>query len=199
MSTFPGNSHALYEAACAGNFEQVRSLVAAGADPNALDAHGDSLLAEVVFSFCFEPHPPFRQDMLRLLVQLGADPNRMDAEGSGPLTDAMLAMDAELIALLLALGADPNTHKGFSDCESFYDWAEFDYRFNVYFEPNPLNGELGPPDDSTEDDRASADAWLRYLDRCAIKYGLRRPDHLFLLREYGAKTVEELAEWISPP
>lgn len=192
MSAFLGNSHALCEAARAGDFELVRALAAAGADLNASDEYGDSLLAEAVFGFCVEPPPPFRQDMLRLLVQLGADPNRVDAEGSGPLTDAMLAMDVELIALLLELGADPNTHKGFSDCESFYDWAEFDYRFNVYFEPDPLSGELGPPDDPTEDDRASADAWLHYLDRCAIKHGLRRPDHLFLLRKYGAKASEEL-------
>lgn len=177
----------------------VRALAAAGADLNVLDEHGDSLLAEVVFSFCFEPHPPFRQDMLRLLVQLGADPNLVSAEGLGPLTNAMLAMDTELIALLLALGADPNIYKGFSDCESFYDWAEFDYRFNVYFKPDPLCGELGPPGEPTENDRASADAWLRYLDRCAVKQGLRRPDHLFWLRKYGAKTMEELADTGNKP
>ena len=41
-------------------------------------------------------------------------------------------------------------------------------------------------------DKASEDAWLLYLDRCAIKHGARRPDYLFLLREFGARTATEL-------
>jgi len=32
---------------------------------------------------------------------------------------------------------------------------------------------------------------LRFLDKQAVKYGVRRPDHLFLLRQFGAKSMQE--------
>jgi len=35
--------------------------------------------------------------------------------------------------------------------------------------------------------------WLKWLDYMAVKYDKRRPDHLFLLREYGARTSSELS------
>lgn len=73
---------------------------------------------------------------------------------------------------------------GFCSGESFYDYAEFEYRFQVY--------DLKEPELPTEDDRKDEDSWLQYLDRMAVKYNKQRPDHIFLLRSFGAKTFMEL-------
>jgi len=71
-----------------------------------------------------------------------------------------------------------------ADGETLYDYAEFDYRYETY--------DMKLPEEPAETDRVSEDAWLKFLDRLAIKYGKRRPDHLFLLRERGALTTDEV-------
>lgn len=50
----------------------------------------------------------------------------------------MFHMDTEMLRILLEAGADPNRPAGFFDAEtfpncadSFYDYAECDYQFNV--------------------------------------------------------------------
>jgi len=43
------------------------------------------------------------------------------------------------------------------------------------------------------EDKISEESWLQYLDRCAIKDGFERPNHLILLRKYGATTAHELS------
>jgi len=185
-------SQALLDAATAGNFERVRQLAQTGADLNALD-DGEPLLDRVVSAFILPGSvPAFAADMLRLLLQLGADPNRPDDEGMTALHTAMLAQDVELMRILLESGAEPNGMPGSSPGETLYDWAELDYRHSTWDEPFGLQGSLMPPDAPTTADKASEDAWLLYLDRCAVKHGARRPDYLFLLREFGARTATEL-------
>lgn len=185
-------TRALLNAAAAGDFERVRQLAQAGADLNALD-DGETLLDRVVPAFTMTATVPvFAANMLRLLLQLGADPNRPGDEGMTALHTAMLAQNVELMRTLLQGGAEPNGMPGFSPDETLYDWAEFDYRYSTWDEPFGLHGSLMPPDAPTAADKASEDAWLLYLDRCAVKHGARRPDYLFLLREFGARTAEEL-------
>lgn len=182
----------LLEAATAGDFEQVQRLVQAGVDLNVL-IDGDTLLDRVTFDLAMEePVPAFAADMLRLLLLLGADPNFPGDEGMTALHSAMLKQNVELMRVLLEGGAAPNDMPGFSPGETLYDWAEFEYRYSTWDEPYGLQGSLMPPDAATADDEASEDAWLLYLDRCAVKHGARRPDYLFLLREFGAKTAKEL-------
>ncbi|ARS48373.1 hypothetical protein PSMEN_08230 [Ectopseudomonas mendocina] len=182
----------LLNAATAGNFEQVRRMSQAGADLNVL-VGGDTLLDRVTFDLAMEePVPAFSADMLRLLIQLGADPNFAGDEGATALHSAMLKQNVELMRVLLEGGAEPNGMPGFSPDETLYDWAEFDYRYSTWDEPFEPLGSLMPPDAPTAADKASEDAWLLYLDRCAVKHGARRPDYLFLLREFGARTAEEL-------
>ena len=103
-------------------------------------------------------------------------------------------MDSELLGILLSAGADPNQPKGLCESDSFYDWAEYDYCYNVWMRDNAEFELINPPEESTEADRASEDSWLNYLDRMAVKYGVRRPDHLFLLRRYGAKSAQEIKD-----
>ncbi|MGN0924407.1 ankyrin repeat domain-containing protein [Ectopseudomonas mendocina] len=183
---------ALLDAATAGEFERVRQLVLSGADLNALD-NGEPLLDRVVSAFTLpDSVPAFAADMLRLLLQLGADPNRPDDEGMTALHTAMLAQNVELVRILLEGGAVPNGMPGSSPGETLYDWAEFDYRYSTWDEPFELQGSLMPPDAPTAADKVSEDAWLLYLDHCAVKHGARRPDYLFLLREFGARTATEL-------
>lgn len=182
----------LLDAAAAGNFERVRQLVQAGADLNVL-VGGDTLLDRVTFDLAMEESvPAFAADMLCLIMQLGADPNFPGDEGMTALHSAMLKQNIELMRVLLEGGAAPNGMPGFSPDETLYDWAEFDYRYSTWDEPFGLQGSLMPPDAPTAADKASEDAWLLYLDRCAVKHGVRRPDYLFLLREFGARTAAEL-------
>lgn len=183
----------LLDAAAAGDFEWVRQLAQAGADLNALD-DGETLLDRAVSALTLpDPVPAFAADMLRLLLQLGADPNRPGDEGMTALHTAMLARNVELMRILLEGGAEPNSMPGSSPGETLYDWAEFDYRHSTWDEPFGLQGSLMPPDAPTTADKASEDAWLLYLDRCAAKHGARRPDYLFLLREFGGRRASELS------
>ncbi|MCZ4324628.1 hypothetical protein [Pseudomonas anguilliseptica] len=134
--------------------------------------------------------------MLRLLIERGANPNLLGEEGSSPLTAAMLGRDSELLEILLEAGADPNLPEGFTGTQSFYDWAVFDYIHEIWeapflFSPAP---RLEAPTPPSPEDKASEESWLQYLDRCAIKDGLERPNHLILLRKYGARTAHELSE-----
>ena len=182
----------LLDAATAGDFEQVRRLVQAGADLNALD-DGETLLDRVASALTLLASvPAFAADMLRLLLQLGADPNRPGDEGMTALHTTMLAQNIELMRILLEGGAEPNGMPGFGPDGTLYDWAEVDYRYSTWDEPFAPLGSLMPPDAPTADDEANEDAWLLYLDRCAVNHGARRPDYLFLLREFGAKTAKEL-------
>lgn len=192
MENTTPTTQALLDAATVGDFEQVQRLAQAGADLNALD-HGETLLDHVASAFTMlATVPAFAADMLRLLLQLGADPNRPGDEGMTALHTTMLAQNVELTRILLEGGAVPNSMPGFSPDETLYDWAESDYRYSIWYEPFHEGGSLLPPDAPTTADKASEDAWLLYLDRCAVKHGARRPDYLYLLREFGARTATEL-------
>ena len=100
----------------------------------------------------------------------------------GPLFSAVINQDTEVLRLLLDHGADPNREN--DGCETLYDWAKFDYWYEVY------DCEAFP-EQPTDEDKVSEDAWLRFLDRIAVKHGLMRPDYLILLRERGALTRTE--------
>ena len=109
----------------------------------------------------------------------------LDDEKLGPLFGAILQKDYRVLELLLKHGADPNAELIRADYpESLYDWANTDYWIDIY--------DCRYPEDPTDEDKASEESWLEYLDRLAIKYEKRRPDYLQLLRRYGAKTFKEM-------
>ncbi len=96
----------LWCAAALGDTDDVRRLLAAGADPNAVGDKGHTpLQVAVVYG---------RTEVIDLLLADGADPNRTDPDGSGALWTAVLsapkAVRVEIISRLIRAGADPD-HK----------------------------------------------------------------------------------------
>jgi ankyrin repeat protein len=103
-----------------GDCDELRRLLSAGADPNALgDKDTTPLQVAAVYA-----HP----EAVEVLLTGGADPNRTDPHGNGPLWTAVhqacLARRTDrnltIVRLLLASGADPD-HKnryGYSPRES---------------------------------------------------------------------------------
>ena len=116
-----------------------------------------------------------------------ANPKLLDEEKSGPLFAAVLRTDYRLLEMLLKYGADPNAEMlRVDDPESFYDWAETDYWIYV------CEGRYS--EDPTDEDNATKESWLEYLDRLAIKYEKLRPDYLKLLRRYELRHSESWSE-----
>ena len=173
-----------------------------GADPNYQPKSGDTPLIDAVgaigFCHCASDDPPRRRggpptdqrqheralSLVRCLLKHGADPNLDDGYGCGPLFEALLTHDSKVLRLLLEHGGDPNIL--LEGDETLYEYAEFDYRYTAFF----LRSMSLEP---TEADRVSEEAWLAYLYRAAEQDGVFAPDVLTVLRDYGAKTTEELA------
>ncbi len=157
----------------AGDARRARIAISYGADPNALNEYGETVLDWVFSSWIPSPRLP----VIRMLVALGADASieRIDNPG-GPLYTATFIKSAEEIDFLLAHGANPNPV--IDSPETLYSAVEFDYRFDLW----DLNLPLQP----TENDMVSEEEWLAYLDRCADVSGKPRPDYLRVLRRYGA-------------
>ena len=174
----------LIDAACNNDLVTINDLVESGFDKESVNEHGNPILSEIIFNV-LEDSKPHRNSIVSNLLKMGFNPNRLDSEGSGPLTDAMLAMDTKMLRVLLEGGALPNETSGFSDGETLYDWAEFDYAYEVW-------DIINLPEKLTKEALSGNDLWLNWIDALAVKYKRRRPDHLFLLREYGARGSAEL-------
>ena len=162
----------------AQNVAEMNALLAAGADPNYIDEYGESVLMAACDSW---NEPEKRFIMAAALLDAGADPQYTDKEGGGVLFSCIIAKDTRLIEYLLDRGANPNKEHDMG--EALYDWAEFDYRYDEF--------DLNLPEDPTEEERKSEEAWLEYLSRLASKYGKNPPDYLITLRRAGALTSEE--------
>ncbi len=119
----------LVDAAYSGDCDVVMECLARGANINARDSFGDTHFHRLVFDLCCD-RIVHRHEMM--LLQNGADPKLLGEENSSILVGPMLAMDTEMLGVLLCAGVDPNAGIGFTDAESFYDYAEFDYRYTVY-------------------------------------------------------------------
>ncbi|TCV96191.1 hypothetical protein EC912_102541 [Luteibacter rhizovicinus] len=81
----PGEATALMIAATLGYPEIVETLLAAGADSNAEDAHGHTAL-HAAAQYCFGGTDSLRaRRLLDLLIRHGSDVNKVDREGKTPL------------------------------------------------------------------------------------------------------------------
>lgn len=186
--TTPCTTSELIAAARSGDFERLRALVAAGADVNACDEYGDSVLTASIGD-------PDNNDMsLRLaiareLLNLGADPCQTGEDGGGPLCVAGLRLDIDVLRLLMDAGAKPNEETGWEEGRTMYDLVAEDYWVRIWL----LDAHTpGFPDGPNHEDLVTQDTWLNFLDRMAVKYDKPRPSHLFLLRERGARGMSEL-------
>lgn len=92
---------ALASAALNGDLEQVRMLLARGADPNAGEGY---VLAEAARG-C---HRNDNTEVIRALVEAGADPRVRDNLGYTPLHRAAGMCEPEIVELLIRRGADPD-------------------------------------------------------------------------------------------
>ena len=170
----------LTQAVTDGDLVAVRDALEDGADPNHLEGPDDDSILNDAVSWTQDPGKRFA--MTELLLKGGADPNLTQDENITPLASALLHMDAEVVRLLLDHGADPNLIV--DGPESTFDWAHFDYRFYVW--------DLQIPDGFRWDEDVTEDDFLDFLDRKAVEHGKLRPAHLLLMRQRGAKTLEEI-------
>jgi ankyrin repeat protein len=171
-------STALLQALTAEDTEALMSVIKAGANVNDFMVPDESRpLTLAVESFqC----PAKRHAALRILIAAGADPKLLDDDDEflGPLFSAMLAQDTVSLQILLAAGADPNLeHRGVG--ETLYEAAEFDYLLETWM--------MELPEQPTEADKVSEEAWLVYLTRIALKHGKRAPDCMSVLWSAGAR------------
>jgi len=173
------------QAVVAGNIEGIRLQVAAGFDMSAVDRFGASILELAIRDLEFLPDIA-KYEVVSELLRLGANPCQRNGDGFGPLFAAVLHMDTEMLRILLDAGADPNAEQMDSATESLYDWAEFDYRYEVW--------NMNDYGHATEKDYADEDVWLKFLESRALLEGKRGPDHLKLLRTKGALSMSELSE-----
>ncbi|EMI16384.1 ankyrin repeat protein [Rhodopirellula maiorica SM1] len=90
----PPRNDELVQAAVAGDFETVKRLIEAGADPNSVDQHGMGPLLN------FDPA------VTRYLLEHGADPDRQRNENISPVLGA--SGNVECMRLMLEAGANVN-------------------------------------------------------------------------------------------
>ena len=159
------------------DLDALKFLLSNGVNPNSTNDRGEPILSEAADSWRTSAN---RFTMTRLLLEAGASTKAPKGDIPSPLFAAVLSKDADVIQLMLEYGADPNED---CDCEPIYSWAEFDYRHDEY--------DSGLPENPNEDDKASEDSWLKFLQRMALKHQKRPPDYLIVLRNAGAKTWNE--------
>lgn len=170
----------LAQAVSAGDIVAARGALQDGADPNHLEGPDTDSILNVAVNWTQDAAVRFA--MAELLLESGADPNLPQNKNMTPLASALLHMDTELVRLLLDHGANPNLVV--DGPESTFDWAHFDYRFYVW--------DLQIPDGFPRDDNTTEDDFLDFLDRKALEHGKLPPAHLLLMRQRGARTLEEI-------
>ncbi|MEP1207752.1 MAG: ankyrin repeat domain-containing protein [Rhizobiaceae bacterium] len=89
----------LFEAANAGDVEEIRRLVGAGANIEARDSNGRTALHIAAHAS--------HDDALRALSELGADLNALEGQAYDVVTIAAVANDPDLMSLAINLGNSP--------------------------------------------------------------------------------------------
>jgi hypothetical protein len=166
------------EAICHESIDALLVCLKAGEDPSIRDEGGTTCLDDLMW---IEDND-IRHSMLKILLSNGADPNIRDDENGGVLTNMLMIHDTRCVATLLESGANPNFIVDIGESE--YDKAVFDYCYDEY--------DIHLPEPPSDKDIATPDAWLQMLERLAKKYDKKPPDHLILMRRFGAKTAREL-------
>lgn len=94
----------LLKAVILGHVDELRALLAAGADADAASPNGMTALS---WAICL-----YEDEMTNLLLAAGADVNRVDSTGLTPLFYAVIAGDEGACVRLLAAGAAVNDREG---------------------------------------------------------------------------------------
>jgi len=90
-----------------GGIEAVKSLIAAGADLNAINKYGYPPLHIAIITQ--------KSEIVRLLLAAGADLNAIDKYGYTPLYNAIITWKSEIVRLLLDAEADVNAIDKYGD------------------------------------------------------------------------------------
>jgi len=121
ISKFNDNplDNALYAELCQVEIdrEKIQSLINQGANVNAINEFGDSMLMELIYDF-----HDVNFDAVKIMVESGVNLNYED-EGTNCLYHACLSHKVELVEFLLKAGANPNCK---IDNESLLEWVSFD-------------------------------------------------------------------------
>ena len=96
----PGASLHLHQAASKGDIDEIKSLIARGADINTKDKEGRTPLHTAARS-C-------QKELVQLMLAKGADVNTKDKRGWRPLDEAVTGGHKEVVELLIEAGADVN-------------------------------------------------------------------------------------------
>jgi ankyrin repeat protein len=99
----------LYRAAGTGTLDEIRKLLAAGANPNAPSFRGDGYTPLIEAAF------RGRIDAVRLLIEKKGDVNARSRAGWTALMSAAWEGHTEVVKLLLEKGADPGSKNGRGD------------------------------------------------------------------------------------
>jgi ankyrin repeat protein len=142
--------------------KSIRGLIKKGANINAIDCKGDSVLLDAI---------TYVQDgldlkFIKLIIDLGADINYVD-EDLNCLYHASMTLNTGLVEMLLKAGANPNCVSAES-AESLLDWAECEEGYLDNFKLFEENTEKENED---------------------VK---KMTEIIQLLKEYGAKPLSEL-------
>jgi ankyrin repeat protein len=170
-------STALIQALEKEDIEALVSAIEVGDDVNILSAPDDRPLTLAIQYF---QSPAKRHAALHILLAAGADPRLLDddEEFLGPLFSAMLAQDPISLQILLEAGADPNLEHRVVG-ETLYEISEFDYLLETWM--------MALPEQPSEADELSEEAWLDFLTRIAVKHGKPKPECLSVLWRAGAR------------
>jgi ankyrin repeat protein len=104
--------------------QYIRELIAKGANINAIDKGGESVLKNTIFLNGQKTN----LQAIQLIIDLGADVNYAEEDFFNCLFDAALTHNPELVELLLKAGANPNSIS-LEDSESLLDWAYFEWSY----------------------------------------------------------------------
>ncbi|WP_422137661.1 ankyrin repeat domain-containing protein [Endozoicomonas sp. ALC020] len=172
----------LMEAILGSNIPLIQKRLDSGCDINSRDEYGESVLQSAVSALYDYKH---KIAILEFLLDQGADFTLLDKDRTGPLSEAVLNMDTESLKLLLDRGADPNAEAGFTNRETLYDEAVDWYTYK-HFRRFCLDDVIEADIDDEHE------LYLEGLQKYAKDTNNPTPDHICLLRAYGAKFSYEI-------
>jgi len=106
--------------------EKIKILLNFGADINAVDNKGETLLFNAIGNVCYGLDTKY----IRLLIDEGVDLS-YTVEGMNCLYIALMSGNPEIVSILLEAGADPNCISG-DQPASLLDWAEAKLLFEEF-------------------------------------------------------------------
>jgi len=183
------------EGALLGDFITVRNLVEQGFDINVV--HPVSC-ETVIAAYCTEIYlkesenpflvSQYKYAMLEMLIELGADASLGE---ESPIVQPVWYCDKPMIELLAKAGVDMNAIPGRTEQETLYDTAKYAYLRAV----NLPNTSIKMLLDNLR--YASEGEWLECILVMAVEAKtFILPDHLVLMRRYGAKSFHEIQQGI---